>query len=69
MKTIPILSGVIMVTTAVTIVLAVASYTVYRLRELRKRRKEREAKGTQKWEPKYFARYRSEGGSKAEEAK
>lgn len=68
MKTIPILSGVIMVTTAVTIVLAVASYTVYRLRELRKRRKETSAKGEQEWKPKYFARHHPEEPSQSQEA-
>ncbi len=57
MDTIPILSGVIMVTTGVTIILAVGSYTLYRFRELRKRRREREAKKEQKPGPKYFERY------------
>lgn len=57
MNTIPILSGVIMVATAVTIVLAIGSYIVYRLRELRKRRKESEAKRKHKEGPRYFERY------------
>ena len=67
MKTIPILSGVIMVTTAVTIVLAICSYTVYRLRELRKRKRESEAKRKQEWEPKYFTRFHPEESPDSQE--
>jgi len=57
---IPILSTIVLMAIAMTIVLAVGSYMVFRLRDLRKRRKDRDAKGKQKVGPKYFERFNPE---------
>jgi hypothetical protein len=54
---IPILSTIVLLAIAMTIILAVASYVVFRLRDLRKRRRERDVKGKQKAGPKYFEKY------------
>ncbi len=54
---IPILSTIVLLAIAMTIVLAVGSYVVFRLRDLRKRRRDRDTKGKQKSGPKYFERF------------
>jgi hypothetical protein len=54
---IPILSTIVLMAIAMTIILAVASYVVFRLRDLRKRRRDRDVKGKQKSGPKYFEKY------------